>query len=105
MFGPHALIQRRGTWGWTPLTKLSGSAHGPSLVPCLYDPVLRLFFVHKETLGTRLRMVLVLLCNIHLERASCFTLIVFLMSRDCSCSVSFPRCAVGWSVAFECGIS
>ena len=46
-----------------------------------------------------IRSNLQVFCN-HLdgkERAGCFTLIVFLMSCDCKCSVALPRGAVGWS--------
>ena len=39
------------------------------------------------------------------ERAGCFTLIVFLMSCDCLCSLTLPHGAVGWSAVCECGIS
>ena len=38
-------------------------------------------------------------CN-HLdgeERAGCSNLIVFLISRDCKCSVALPHGAMGWS--------
>ena len=38
------------------------------------------------------------------ERAGCFTLIVFLMSCDCSCSVSLPHNAVGWAVVYDCDV-
>ena len=39
------------------------------------------------------------------ERAGCFTLIVFLMSCDCQCSMTLPLCAVGRSAVCDCGIS
>ena len=39
------------------------------------------------------------------ERAGYFTLIVFLMSSDCLCSVALPHGAVGWSAVCECCIS
>ena len=39
------------------------------------------------------------------ERADCFTLIVFLISCDCQCSVAVPRGVVGWSAMCVCGIS
>ena len=39
------------------------------------------------------------------ERAGCFTLIVFLMSCDCQCSMTLPVCAMGWSAVCDCGIS
>ena len=59
-------------------------------------------------------MFLALLCNTlwhflicsHLdgeERAASFTLIVFLITRDCYCSIDFPH--VGWSAVYDCGIS
>ena len=35
----------------------------------------------------------------------CFTLIIFLMSCDCYCSVAHPRGAMGWSAVCDCGIS
>ena len=35
----------------------------------------------------------------------CFTLIVFLMSCDCKCSVALPHGAVGWSAVCDCGTS
>ena len=38
------------------------------------------------------------------ERANCFTLIVFLMSCDCYCSVALHRGAVGWYAVFDCGL-
>ena len=38
------------------------------------------------------------------ESVSCFTLIVFLMSCDCFCSVALPRGAVGWYAVCDCGI-
>ena len=47
------------------------------------------------------------LCN-HLdeeERAGCITLIVFLMSCDCKCSVALPRGIVCWSAMCDCGFS
>ena len=34
-----------------------------------------------------------------------FTLIVFLVSCDCDCSVALPRGVVGWSVVCNCSIS
>ena len=37
--------------------------------------------------------------------ASCFTLIVFLMSCDCKFPVALPLCAMGWSAVCDCGIS
>ena len=46
-------------------------------------------------------------CN-HLygkERASCCTLIVFLMSFDCKVFVTLLRGAVGWSAVCNWGIS
>ena len=46
-------------------------------------------------------------CN-HLdeeERASCFTVIVLLMSCDCKCSVALLCDAVGWSTVCEYCIS
>ena len=54
-------------------------------------------------------LVSLLFCN-HLEGEeidtfSCFTLIIFLMSYDCKCSVPLPYLAVGWSVVCDCGIS
>ena len=39
------------------------------------------------------------------ERASCFTLVVFLMSYDGWCSVALPCGAMGLSVVCDCGIS
>ena len=39
------------------------------------------------------------------ERAASFTLIVFLIARDCYCSIAFPRGAVDWSAVHDCGIS
>ena len=39
------------------------------------------------------------------DRAGCFTLIVFLMSCGCKCSVALPLGAVGWSAVCDCGIS
>ena len=39
------------------------------------------------------------------ERAASFTLIVFLITRDCYCSIAFPHGAVGWSAVHDCGIS
>ena len=39
------------------------------------------------------------------ERASCFTLIVLLMSRDCYCPVTLPHSAVGWSAVCDYDIS
>ena len=39
------------------------------------------------------------------ERASCFTLIMLLLSCGCCCSLSLHRGAVGWSVVCDCGIS
>ena len=38
------------------------------------------------------------------EKAGCFTLIVFLLSCDYSCSLALPHDAVGWSAVYECGI-
>ena len=38
------------------------------------------------------------------KRAGYFTLIVFLMTCGCLCSVSFPNGAMGWSVVCDCGI-
>ena len=35
------------------------------------------------------------------EKAGCFTLIVFLLSCGCKCSVTLPCSAVSWSVAFH----
>ena len=35
--------------------------------------------------------------------AVCFTLIVFLMSCDCHCSVALPRAAASWSALCGCG--
>ena len=79
----------------------------------------------KTVLQVLFKPVRTLFCN-HLdeeERAGCFTLIVFLMSCDCLCSVAFPRrteqniifidiklrpltgSAVGWSAVCDCGIS
>ena len=37
------------------------------------------------------------------ERAGCFALFVFLVSRDCC--VALPRVAMGWSPVFDCDIS
>ena len=34
----------------------------------------------------------------------CFTLIVFLMSCGCSCSVAFPNGSMCWSAVYDCGI-
>ena len=39
------------------------------------------------------------------ERARCSTLIAFLMSCDCLCSVALPHVVVGWSAVCDCGIS
>ena len=39
------------------------------------------------------------------ERAACVTLIVFLVSCDCKCSVSLLHGAVGWSAVCDCGNS
>ena len=39
------------------------------------------------------------------ERAGTFTLIVFMLSYVCLCSVPLPRDAVGWSVTCACDIS
>ena len=41
------------------------------------------------------------------ERAAAvsFTLIVFLITCDCYCSIAFPHGAVGWSAVHDCGIS
>ena len=39
------------------------------------------------------------------EIAASFTLIVFLITRDCYCSIAFPQGAVGWSAVHDCGIS
>ena len=61
-------------------------------------------------------MFLALLCNTlcpflpcsHLngeERAASFTLIVFLITRDCYFSMAFPHSIVGWSAVHDCGIS
>ena len=47
-----------------------------------------------------------LLCVHHLdveERAGCFALLVFLVSRDCC--VALPRDATGLSAVCDCGIS
>ena len=60
-------------------------------------------------------MFLALLCNTlcpfllcsHLdgeERAASFTLIVFLITHDCYCSIAYPHGAVGWSAVHNCGI-
>ena len=35
----------------------------------------------------------------------CFTIIVFLVSCDCYCSVAHPRGAMGLSAVCDCGIS
>ena len=35
------------------------------------------------------------------ERAGCFTVIVFLMSSECECSVALPHNAIGWSVVCD----
>ena len=51
-------------------------------------------------------LCLFLLCS-HLdgeERAASFTLIVFLITRDCYCSIAYPHGAVGWSAVHNCGI-
>ena len=48
-----------------------------------------------------------LLCS-HLdggERAASFTLIVFLITLDCYCSIVFPHGAVGLSAVHDCGTS
>ena len=51
-----------------------------------------------------------LLCS-HLDwkkRVASFTLIVFLITRDCYCSIAFPHCVCvggGWSAVHDCGIS
>ena len=39
------------------------------------------------------------------KRAGCFSLIVFLVSCDCWCSVNLPHDAMGWSAVCGCGIS
>ena len=39
------------------------------------------------------------------ERAGYFTLLVFLLSCGCLCSVSLPCGAVIWCVVFVCGVS
>ena len=39
-----------------------------------------------------------------MEKAGCFTLIIFLISRDCKCSVALLLGAVVWSAVFDCGI-
>ena len=36
------------------------------------------------------------------DRASCFTLILLLMSCDCKCSDALPDGAVGWSAVCDC---
>ena len=49
---------------------------------------------------------LFLLCS-HLgeERAASFTLIVFLITRECYCAIAFSHCALGWSAVHDCGMS
>ena len=36
------------------------------------------------------------------KRAACFTVIVFLLSYDCDCSVSLHHGAMGWSAVCDC---
>ena len=35
----------------------------------------------------------------------CFTIMIFLVSCDCYCSVAHPCGAMGWSTVRDCGIS
>ena len=47
-----------------------------------------------------------IVCN-HFDevvRAGCFTLIIFLMTCDCYCSVVRPHDVVSWSAVCDCGI-
>ena len=39
------------------------------------------------------------------KRAVCFTLIVFMVSCDCLCSVSLTSSALDWAEVSVCGIS
>ena len=39
------------------------------------------------------------------EKAACFVLIVFLMSRVIKFSAALPYSALGWSAVCDCGIS
>ena len=43
------------------------------------------------------------LLRFHIQRAGCFTLFVFLVSRDCC--VALPHDATGMSAVCDCGIS
>ena len=48
-----------------------------------------------------------LFCN-HLDgerRVGCFTLIAFLISCGCKCSVALPHCTMGWFAVRDCGVS
>ena len=38
-------------------------------------------------------------------RAGCFTLIVFMVSCECKCSVTFLHGAVSWTAVCDCSIS